>query len=180
VFKKPKKTKRNVAKEGAEPRWLVKRLENMSTQNVDGKPVRYFLVRWEGDWPPGQNPTWEPEENINRELVRQFLRQFPRKRKRSSGLMNGTGDQVDPALDTSHVPLPSGPEHRYSSVADMFEGPEVEMQMAYHANGDDGVAVEDVEDEMFLVEEEPVKSQGVGSEVLSRESEIALQRAYGT
>lgn len=29
--------------------------------NSKSQPTRLFLVRWKGDWPPDQNPTWEPQ-----------------------------------------------------------------------------------------------------------------------
>ncbi|CAK7269014.1 hypothetical protein SEPCBS57363_003387 [Sporothrix epigloea] len=42
--------------------------------------VRYFLVRWKGDWPPDQNPTWEPAENLPPRMIRQYLKKATRKR----------------------------------------------------------------------------------------------------
>ncbi|KAM4062536.1 hypothetical protein HRG_011257 [Hirsutella rhossiliensis] len=45
--------------------WVVKRLENMAVYDVEGRGlVRYLQMRWEGNWPPDRNPTWESEENI--------------------------------------------------------------------------------------------------------------------
>ncbi|CAK7246370.1 MAG: hypothetical protein STHCBS139747_008000 [Sporothrix thermara] len=42
--------------------------------------LRYFLVRWKGDWPPDQNPTWEPAENLPPRMVRQYLKKAAQKR----------------------------------------------------------------------------------------------------
>ncbi|CAK7199319.1 hypothetical protein SEUCBS139899_001996 [Sporothrix eucalyptigena] len=43
--------------------------------------VRYFLVRWKGDWPPDQNPTWEPAENLPPRMVRHyFLKKLAQKK----------------------------------------------------------------------------------------------------
>ncbi|CAK7231375.1 hypothetical protein SCUCBS95973_007890 [Sporothrix curviconia] len=42
--------------------------------------VRFFLVRWKGDWPPDQNPTWEPAENLPPRMVRQYLKKAAQKR----------------------------------------------------------------------------------------------------
>ncbi|CAK7210731.1 hypothetical protein SBRCBS47491_000877 [Sporothrix bragantina] len=41
--------------------------------------VRFFLVRWKGDWPPDQNPTWEPAENLPPRMVRQYLKKATQK-----------------------------------------------------------------------------------------------------
>lgn len=57
--------------------WIVERLEAMELYDVEGQGLkRYFQVRWAGDWPPDQNPTWEPEENIPDEMVAEFCRAF--------------------------------------------------------------------------------------------------------
>ncbi|KAJ6781510.1 hypothetical protein PWT90_08096 [Aphanocladium album] len=67
-----------------EPAWVVRHLEDMELYDVEGQGlVRLFKVRWEGDWPPDQNPTWEPEENIPDDLVSEFCRTFKPKRERS-------------------------------------------------------------------------------------------------
>ncbi|CAK7565591.1 MAG: hypothetical protein SEPTF4163_003511 [Sporothrix epigloea] len=49
--------------------------------------VRYFLVRWKGDWPPDQNPTWEPAENLPPRMIRQYLKKATR--ERASKYKNG-------------------------------------------------------------------------------------------
>lgn len=90
----------------AEQVWEVKRLEGDRIFEIDGQPVRHFKVRWEGDWPPDQNPTWEPEDNIGRALVRKYL-----KKKGSRG-----GDLSVPKQRTL-----SPWAKRYSSVQEAFE-----------------------------------------------------------
>ncbi|OAA55734.1 Chromo domain protein [Cordyceps fumosorosea ARSEF 2679] len=71
--------------DGEEPTWDVERLEDMELYDVEGRGLmRYFKVRWVGDWPPEQNPTWEPEENIPDDLVREFCRTFKKKTAQSS------------------------------------------------------------------------------------------------
>ncbi|EPE04189.1 chromo domain-containing protein [Ophiostoma piceae UAMH 11346] len=45
---------------------------------VPKKLVQYFSVRWKGDWPPDQNPTWEPAENLPPRMVQQYLRKLDR------------------------------------------------------------------------------------------------------
>ncbi|KAK8150425.1 hypothetical protein G3M48_002166 [Beauveria asiatica] len=65
--------------------WAVDRIEDMELYDVEGRGlIRYFKVRWEGDWPPDQNPTWEPEENLPDDLIREFCRTFKSRKKGSS------------------------------------------------------------------------------------------------
>lgn len=75
VDQKPKQSKKRPRSEdeGAKAEaqegngWVVERIEDMEYYEVDGIGlVRYFKVSWEGDWPPDQKRTWEPEENIPR------------------------------------------------------------------------------------------------------------------
>ncbi|EFW99914.1 chromatin organization modifier, chromo domain containing protein [Grosmannia clavigera kw1407] len=47
--------------------------------NEKSEPVRYFLVRWKGDWPPDQNPTWEPADNLPPRMVRHYLKKTRRR-----------------------------------------------------------------------------------------------------
>ncbi|XWX02368.1 hypothetical protein V2A60_010405 [Cordyceps javanica] len=65
--------------------WAVECLEDMELYDVEGRGlVRYFKVRWEGDWPPDQKSTWEPEENIPDHLVREFCLTFSKTKRKSS------------------------------------------------------------------------------------------------
>lgn len=60
--------------------WEVERLEDVGIYKVDGRGhVRYFKVRWAGEWPPDQKATWEPEENIPPTMVRDFLKRKNRR-----------------------------------------------------------------------------------------------------
>ncbi|KAM3512541.1 hypothetical protein MY11210_003804 [Beauveria gryllotalpidicola] len=78
--------------------WAVDRIEDMELYDVEGRGlVRYFKVRWEGDWPPDQNPTWEPEENLPDDLVRDFCRTFNSSKKGSSGQPRPARNDADEA-----------------------------------------------------------------------------------
>lgn len=58
-----------------EEEWTVKRLEDMNEYIVEGRGrVRYFKVLWEGNWSPDKNPTWEPEKNLPKALVKEYLK----------------------------------------------------------------------------------------------------------
>ncbi|KAM0487125.1 hypothetical protein ACHAPX_000394 [Trichoderma viride] len=67
--------------------WVVERIEDVEYYEVDGLGlVRYFKVSWEGDWPPDQKRTWEPEDNIPSNLVRNFFKISRNKRRALSRL----------------------------------------------------------------------------------------------
>ncbi|KEY68077.1 hypothetical protein S7711_05490 [Stachybotrys chartarum IBT 7711] len=97
-----------------EPIWEVKRLEGDSLFEVEGQGlVRYFKVRWEGDWPPDQNPSWEPEENIPATLIQQYLRKAGKKKK------------ATPRKKTlTQTTIPWAFERKYSSVSEAVAAPD--------------------------------------------------------
>lgn len=65
--------------------WEIQRLEDMQMYEAEGGGlVRYFRVRWAGNWPANQNPSWEPEENLPSILVTKYLKKAPEKQ---SGLL---------------------------------------------------------------------------------------------
>ncbi|KAK1995140.1 hypothetical protein LX36DRAFT_659924 [Colletotrichum falcatum] len=133
----------------------VLRLEGVQERIVRGKRVRFFHVRWKGTWPPGQNPTWEPEANIPRSLIKKYFanphQQQPQGRK--------TG-----AMDKYLVP--SWQHRKYSSVSEAFEGGDMDGAAGGdgYADGggeeaveDDGAEEEDNGNEMLLVTDEPTQ-----------------------
>ncbi|KAI1322897.1 hypothetical protein F5Y16DRAFT_403974 [Xylariaceae sp. FL0255] len=85
--------------------WEVKRLEGDQTIEVNGQWIRQYKVRWAGNWPPDQNPTWEPEENIPETLVRSYLK-----------FKASKFGQTPTAVSTPLL------KRKYSSVAEAFEG----------------------------------------------------------
>ncbi|KAG6006079.1 hypothetical protein E4U54_000232 [Claviceps lovelessii] len=121
--------------------WEVERLEDMALYDVENQGlVRYFLVRWVGDWPPEQNPSWEPEDNIPADLVRNYTKMDKKRRAK---------------LAASHQRPPPDPsgwalERRYQSVSEAFGG-NVGQNVASTAvvNGDSGS--HSLDSEMFVV-----------------------------
>ncbi|KAI1372645.1 hypothetical protein F4677DRAFT_431724 [Hypoxylon crocopeplum] len=123
--------------------WVVERLVSDTTVEVDGKPAQYFKVRWEGNWPPDQNPTWEPEENIAPNLVKQYLKKKASRQKATSPAKNDN--------DTPSMTLPRRPQtlkRKYSSVAEAFAGdetvwnkPEQNGRPPYEESGDEVLVV---------------------------------------
>ncbi|PSR92266.1 hypothetical protein BD289DRAFT_429087 [Coniella lustricola] len=129
-----------------EQEYVVKRLEG--DQLLDG--VHWFQVRWEGSWPEGQNPTWEPKDNIPANLVKRYLkrkakkaaeaelqqRQKQRKSAKKSALHASRSTSTksgDRRSQGGSLPPPA-PELRrqstleqwartYSSVSEAFESP---------------------------------------------------------
>ncbi|KAJ4394455.1 hypothetical protein N0V93_003673 [Gnomoniopsis smithogilvyi] len=103
-----------------EQEYVVKRLEGDSI--VDG--IQYFLVRWEGDWPPEQNPTWEPRENISAKLVKAYLKRkaekvknTPAKSKETAGSSKGKSKEKQQSTLKEWAS-----KLNYSSVSEAFEG----------------------------------------------------------
>ncbi|KAI1149586.1 hypothetical protein F4825DRAFT_429960 [Nemania diffusa] len=103
-------SKRKQPQPEVETEWEVKRLEGDKVVEIEGKRVRYFLVRWVGKWPAGQNPTWEPEEHISEAIVRRYL-----KNKLVKIAQSGS-----PSTQMEN-PTPTF-KRTYSSVAEAFEG----------------------------------------------------------
>lgn len=101
----------------AEPEYVVKRLEDDGI--VDG--VHWFKVRWEGEWPADQNPTWEPQDNISSVLVKKYLKQKAEREAAKPPKNHKT---------PKNKPTPGGKQQqtlahwarRYASVSEAFEG----------------------------------------------------------
>ncbi|KAI1134959.1 hypothetical protein F5Y05DRAFT_396100 [Hypoxylon sp. FL0543] len=133
----PKKTprpKKTPTEEKQDQVWVVERLEGDRMMNVNGKRQRYFKVRWEGDWPPDQNPTWEPEENIPEALVKQYWKRKS-SRRRTTSPSNRNHDYA-PERSTRQHPLTL--KRKYSSVAEAFAGDEGLDELRISAESDEG------------------------------------------
>lgn len=122
---KPKKRKREaeaqqpVNVEG-EQQWVVKRLEDAQLYDVEGVGlVRYFKVLWEGDWPPDQNPSWEPEENLPPALVRNFD-----KRSKDRSTSREKHKKKVQKKTMKQTTLSWGDGKKYDSVSHAFAGDE--------------------------------------------------------
>lgn len=98
-----------------EPEYVVKRLEG--DQILDG--VHYFKVRWEGDWPPDQNPTWEPQDNISRTLVKKYLK---RKAEREAAKPQAKTPKNKPSQVGQQQQTLAHWARNYASVSEAFEG----------------------------------------------------------
>ncbi|POR38510.1 Uncharacterized protein TPAR_01288 [Tolypocladium paradoxum] len=164
------KTKPIVFDDNGEPMWEVKRIEDMEIYDVDGRGiVRYFKVRWEGDWPPDQNPTWEPEDNIPANMVRNYFKRGRRKRKRASS--TSTPAHKAPKMKRPALEKPAlSVAKQYSSVSEAFAG-DAAYDDALEVGEDDDIPrngeeyAEDYgagdEDGLFIVDEgqaHPVKT----------------------
>lgn len=104
------------ALEGDDGGWEVKRLEGIEYYDVEGRGVvRYFFVRWEGDWPPDQNPTWEPEDNLPAQLVRSYMKKG---KKRRASKSNSATKPKPAKMRQSTLPWAMG--QQYNSVSDAF------------------------------------------------------------
>ncbi|KAF5612070.1 uncharacterized protein FSUBG_1802 [Fusarium subglutinans] len=161
----PQKDPSQEAEEADESGWEVKRLEDMELYDVEGQGlVRYFLVRWEGDWPPDQNPSWEPESNLPKDLIKAYLRNG--KRKRSEKPVTKPASK-QPSVAPSYAPKKKSmkqttlswgvPAKQFKSVSEAFAGGEEDelgMPVAPDPRKED-----DDDDELFVVEEPPAKKR---------------------
>ncbi|SPN96626.1 uncharacterized protein DNG_00147 [Cephalotrichum gorgonifer] len=147
-----------------EVQFEVKRLEASRSLLIDGKREWYFLVRWEGNWSPEENPTWEPEENIPATLVRKFLAKNKPKPRAGAGRKEQRPD--------------AWPQRRYSSVLEAFEGSGLE---GADGNGllTSGGTDEDAEagEETFQVTEGTGRS--TAPDVWGSDLDFGFAEAYG-
>ncbi|KAF5587437.1 hypothetical protein FPANT_6890 [Fusarium pseudoanthophilum] len=161
----PREDPNQEAEEADEPGWEVKRLEDMELYEVEGQGlVRYFLVRWEGDWPPDQNPSWEPESNLPKDLIKAYLRNGKRKRSDKPATKPVS---KQPSVAPSYAPKKKSmkqttlswgiPAKQFKSVSEAFAGGEEdELGMPVAA---DPRKEDDEDDELFVVEEPPAKKR---------------------
>ncbi|KAL7783576.1 hypothetical protein V8C37DRAFT_397048 [Trichoderma ceciliae] len=158
--------------------WVVERIEDVEYYEVDGRGlVRYFRVSWEGDWPPDQKRTWEPEENIPANLVRNFFKTPKSKRrtlsklgtvKRAHSVKQGnptqgsnskqgvfkqsTHDQSS-SLKQTRLSWPAV-HTKYSSVSEAFAGDRDDPKMMDEGyDGEEDELEGDGQDEFFVVTE---------------------------
>ncbi|KAF5677605.1 hypothetical protein FHETE_1656 [Fusarium heterosporum] len=150
-----------------DPDWEVKRIEDMELYDVEGVGlVRYFKVRWEGDWPPEQNPSWEPESNLPPELIRKYLKSGKRKRDRPAVKKPAKQPTVAPSYtpkkkSMKQTTLTWGiPAKQYKSVSEAFEGVE-EDELGFPVVAEGPVEDDEEDDELFVVEEPPTKKSRV-------------------
>lgn len=101
----------------AEPEYVVKRLEG--DQIFEG--VHYFKVRWEGEWPEDQNPTWEPQDNISSVLVKKYLKRKA-EREAAKTPKNNKTPKAKLTPGGKHQQTLAHWARKYSSVAEAFEG----------------------------------------------------------
>ncbi|KAF4971581.1 hypothetical protein FSARC_1647 [Fusarium sarcochroum] len=156
----------------AEPDWEVKRVEGMEVYEVEGLGlVRYFKIRWEGDWPPEQNPSWEPESNLPSKLIKNYMKNSKRRRLGVKPPAPKKAPAKEPVVAPSYAPRKKAmkqttlswglPAKQYKSVSEAFAGDEEDEL---------GMPMEDIapnnhedeeEDELFVVEEPPTKKSRV-------------------
>ncbi len=120
--------------------WEVKAiLGDRRGYDATNRLVHEYKVLWAGDWPPDQNPTWEPESNIPSSLIKKYSLQASARGKKQQTLL-------------SYMP-----KRRFSNVAEAFAGEldEIEgqdqSQVGLHYEGEDGDDNQDIVDEPLVV-----------------------------
>lgn len=137
--------------------YVVKRLEG--DQVLDG--VHWFRVRWEGDWPDDENPTWEPRENISEKLVKQYLKkkakreaeQLAKTSQKKKSKMKQTNQYADFAKGCSSVTeaFAGQADMDGTDVADFHQG-DAQDGSADATDGPDELLVIDEDNELGAIE----------------------------
>lgn len=160
---KKRKTSQDVADVGQndEPTWEVERLEDRTTYEVEGLgTVRYFMVRWAGDWPPDQKTSWEPEENIPRNLVRSYTKMDKKKRAKLAAQHQHARIQWQNAVS-------GGVDAAHSSASEAFAEVDVQNDAPFGSTSHD-----------FGAEERPSVEDDLGNEVHAFEDESGTGRSF--
>jgi hypothetical protein len=139
--------------------YVVEKLEDhrIVTDPDTGIPKLVYKVRWEGDWPPDQKHTWEPEENIMSDsMLRKYKKKVLAKGGRKAMSLQSALRALEPdggkdPTDVSYRPHKRVKQKAYSSVADAF-GDVDDGTAADGSNGAVGM-VEDDDDELVVSEE---------------------------
>ncbi|KAH8173570.1 chromo (CHRromatin organization MOdifier) domain-containing protein [Sarocladium implicatum] len=186
--RKTKKKKPPLLDENGVPVWTVKRIEDEAVFEIEGQGLKtLYKVRWEGDWPPEENPTWEPAENLPKSLLRNWLKVGPREKERlakglkrkpsSSGKrpLSANGKAAGGKRKQARLDRTSGVGKKFTSVSDVFEHAAAEerdtndLDMGVQRNGREPPVAEDNDDELLLVEEvtgaKKGKEDGKASEI---------------
>jgi hypothetical protein len=143
-----------VAQTNEEGGWDVEGLEGMKNHTINGKTIRYFKVRWVGDWPPDQNPTWEPEENIPPALVTKYLKKSRVSQKPQSATQR-------PRIK------------KYTSISEAFDDTEGNPDEA------DTITEADIDtDEILRVTDDPGTDSHKPMPQYQSDFDLALTRAY--
>lgn len=166
--KTPASDSKPVVDESGETAWVVRYIQGMELYEVEGRGlVRYFKVLWEGDWPPDQNPTWEPEDNLPASLVRNYLKQDKRRRQTAARVKPGSEKKPAPLPKTTKPrPLPK-PKlmtgKQYRSVSDAFTGGDEVEDLGWPSSYGDSTPSgreqsqmeggDDADEELLVVEE---------------------------
>jgi hypothetical protein len=152
-----------IAEPPEEPDWEVKRIEDMELYDVEGVGVvRYFKVRWEGEWPPDQNPSWEPESNLPPDLIHRYMKNGKRKRDKPAAKKPAKQPTVAPSYTSNKKSMKQTtltwglPAKQYKSVSEAFEGIE-DDELAMAGEDDAPIDKHEEDDELFIVEEPPTK-----------------------
>ncbi|KAK3951414.1 hypothetical protein QBC32DRAFT_162766 [Pseudoneurospora amorphoporcata] len=149
-----KKKKKPQIEEPVAASWVVKELLDDQWVTEFGVKVHKYLVLWEGDWPPDQNPTWEPEDNIeDQSLITKYLK------KKRAGVLK-------PPKKTQRSMLSYLSQPQYSSVAEAFEGDLDELQPEAAVATPDS-DLDDGGDELLVTEEPVAKTQKNGKGKIS-------------
>lgn len=137
--KKAPKPRKRKAPASQEEVYDVKELLDDRWITEKGKKTHKYLVLWAGQWPEGQNPTWEPANNIeDKELIRQYHE------KKALGIVRPPPKKMQKTLRSYIL---TGKQYR--SVAEAFEDGLDVVEPSNHQGNDEEEDV-DMHKEEFL------------------------------
>ncbi|KAK3941131.1 hypothetical protein QBC46DRAFT_110501 [Diplogelasinospora grovesii] len=140
-----------------EPEWEVKDLlaDEWVADEATGERVHKYLVLWEGDWPPDQNPTWEPEANVSKSLIKKYQKRIQTEQQSTQ---NQAQKQAKPKMHPQYTNML---KKRYSNVAEAFEG-DIAGSAGLGGDGHDDDDDDDDDDERLFVTEDKQPPSGGG------------------
>lgn len=171
---KKKKKKPPLLDENGVTVWTVKRIEDEAVFEIEGQGLKtLYKVRWEGDWPPEENPTWEPAENLPKSLLRNWLKVGPQDRKRLAKGLKRKHSAGKPSVSSSDqiggtkkmkkkqakLNWAANSGKKLTSVSDVFEngagedGKDDDLDMGLQVIGQDSPVRREQDDELLVVEE---------------------------
>jgi hypothetical protein len=87
----------NQAEKNEDAEWEVERLLDDRMRTVRGKRIRYYKIDWRGNWPT----SWEPESNIDQELIEDYFTMKKKKAISRKKIKNGVKGDTSPRSEPS-------------------------------------------------------------------------------
>ena len=135
--------------EPEEEAWEVKAIEGYTNLTEDSGLTRnWFQVRWAGDWPPDQNPSWEPEENLPPDMIRKYFKKVQKTTTKAK--------KAKSKLKQSTLSWPG--MKTYDTVADAVAG-DLDLEIADSAANTKDELPDNGNEDVFVVDENQAQTE---------------------